>query len=87
MLEELWQRKMWYYDECPEVTSSGIGIYNTVEQLNMPFLVGRYKGIYKELVEGGGITPTKARIVAICKLISENNEHLTTALQNRPEPF
>lgn len=71
------------YDECLEVPSHAIDTYNIFQQLDMEFLVGRQKGIYKEPMEGGDITREKANIVAICKLISENNRHLLIYLEDR----
>jgi hypothetical protein len=71
------------YDECPEVPRGMSDTYNIFEQLDMAFLIGRHKGINRELMETGSITATKANIVAMCQLISENNRHLMVYLEER----
>jgi hypothetical protein len=71
------------YDECPEVSWDAAGMYNIFEQLDMAFLIGRHKALYRELMETGDITATKANIVAMCHLISENNRHLMVYLQEK----
>jgi hypothetical protein len=73
------------YDDCPEVPAKLIDTYDILQQLGLEFLIGRYKGIYKQLVEGEGMTAEKARIVAICHLIEENNRHLLIYLENELE--
>jgi len=73
------------YDDSPEVPANLIDTYDILQQLGLEFLIGRYKGIYKQLIEGEGMTAEKARIVAICHLNEENNRHLLIYLENELE--
>lgn len=71
------------YDECPEVSWGVADMYNIFEQLDRAFLIGRHKALYRELMETGDITATKANVVAMYHLISENNRHLMVYLEEK----
>lgn len=73
------------YDDSPEVSAELVDTYDVLRQLGLEFLIGRYKGIDRQLIEDEGVTPEKARIVAICHLIEENNRHLLIYLENELE--
>jgi hypothetical protein len=73
------------YDDSPEVSARSVDTYNVLQQLGLEFLIGRYKGIYRQLIEDEGMTDEKARIVAICHLIEENNRHLLIYLGDELE--
>ena len=70
------------FDDCPEVPAKLVDTYDVLRQLGPESLIGRHKGIYKQLIEGEGITAEKARIVAICHLTKANNRHLLIYLEN-----
>jgi len=73
------------YDDSPEVPANLIDTYNTLQQLGLEFLIGRYKGISNQLTEDEGMAAEKAHTVAVCHLIEENNRHLLTYLENELE--
>ena len=69
------------YEKVPMIPSDAVAPYNDLERLDTLFLLGRYKGINKEITRKG-ITDTEAHILTICKLISDNNFNLLTRIGN-----
>jgi hypothetical protein len=60
------------YDDSPEVPANLLDTYDILQQLGLEFLIGRYKGIYKQLIEGEGMTdlppyyrPTVIRVLPV----------------------
>jgi hypothetical protein len=69
------------YGKVPIVPSNAVVLYNDLERLDTLFLIGRYKGINKEIMRKD-ITDSEAHILTICKLISDNNFNLLTHIGN-----
>lgn len=67
------------YDKVPIVPSDVVALYNDLERLDTLFLIGRYKGLKKDMTRKGR-TDTEAHILTICKLISDNNFNLLTRI-------
>lgn len=60
-------------------------LHRDLAKLDRPFLIDRYKAIYKRLMGHKGITSTEAHIFAVCEVISENNSRLLSLLEDMTE--
>jgi hypothetical protein len=78
---EFMEYKKLQYSKVPMILSDAVAPYNDLERLDTLFLIGRYKGIKKEITRKD-ITDTEAHILTICKLISDNNFYLLTHIGN-----
>lgn len=78
---EFMEYKKIKYDKVPMILSDAVAPYNEMERLDTLFLIGRYKGIKKEITRKDR-TDTEAHILTICKLISANNFNLLTRIGN-----
>jgi hypothetical protein len=77
-------KKKILYDESPAVPDEKLfEEYDDLGRLNNASLIRRYNAIYKTSKHRKDITLTRADVLLICELISENNTNLLTLFEHK----
>jgi len=77
-------KKKILYDESPEVSDEERSEeYADLGRLSEASLIRTYNAIYKTSKHRKDITLTRADVILICELISENNTNLLTLFEHK----